>query len=192
MIKVLGLLIIGCVGSWVIGQRVMAAQDAATKAEYVYQATNYEKKTKALSEAQKDAYPSFFRNAEPNQGLGDSWGFLVRSCQSWVAFKAWAVYGYNLSAWDNNVSRWHETSQIEHLGGGTDYRVEVNNQPEANSALYQPNAGGGHAAWVERVNLDGTIHISEYNGVESFGYSERDIAPDGLTFFHFNGRKVDN
>lgn len=44
----------------------------------------------------------------------------------------------------------------------------------------------GHVAYVESVNVaDNSIHISEYNGLKKFNYSERDVkVVPGMSFIH--------
>jgi surface antigen len=44
----------------------------------------------------------------------------------------------------------------------------------------------GHAMYVEGVNSDGSINISQYNAAWTGQYSTATIMPSGLVFIHFH------
>lgn len=80
-------------------------------------------------------------------------GGYVCECVSYVGWKAYEYFGLYLSwgnaySWDDNARAWG-------------YRVD--NIPAANT-IGQTDAGyWGHVFWVESVNADGSINVTEYN-----------------------------
>lgn len=116
------------------------------------------------------------------KGLADSWGFITKNCTSYVAWKVnqsgttfnnWLEKGRfgNAHNWDDNAKK---------IG------MKVSTTPAVNSiAVWEINKGGaggyGHVAWVEKVNSDGTIEISEYNWNGGDGkYNYRRVAKANL------------
>jgi len=52
-------------------------------------------------------------------------------------------------------------------------------------AVAQTDAGwGGHVAWVESVNANGTVTIEEYNRDNAGHYSERRVAKGSFSYIH--------
>ena len=80
-------------------------------------------------------------------------GGLVCECVSYVGWKAYEQYGLTL-AWGNAYS-WDDTARA--LG----YRVD--NNPAPNSIGQADGGQWGHVFWVEDVNIDGSINVTEYN-----------------------------
>lgn len=110
-------------------------------------------------------------------------GGYVCQCTSYAGWKVKERYGITISAW-GNANNWANTAKK--LG----YRVD--HTPEAGSVAVSTSGQWGHVMWVENVNSNGTINVSEYNNSYSaashlpgdFGYRIGASAA-GLWFIHF-------
>ncbi len=80
-------------------------------------------------------------------------GGYVCECVSYVGWKAYESYGLVL-AW-GNAYNW------DNRGRALGYRVDHN--PEADSIGQIDSGPYGHVFWVEEVNADGSINVTEYN-----------------------------
>lgn len=110
----------------------------------------------------------------------DPWSFYKRQCTSYVAWKINEL-GYSFSngmtgpngstGWFGNANNWDNNA----LSIG----FVVNSTPVVGSiAVWEANSGGaggsGHVAFVQNVNSNGTVDISEYNWNGGEGiYNER-------------------
>ena len=111
------------------------------------------------------------------------YGGYVCQCVSYTGWKVYERYGIYISAW-GNANNWHNSARS--LG----YRVD--HTPEAGSVAISTSGPWGHAMWVEGVNTNGTINVSEYNNSYSskshlpgdFGY-RIGVSTSGLWFIHF-------
>lgn len=110
---------------------------------------------------------------EPNFYAADPWLFYKRQCVSYTAQKFLNVFGqvfYNTRPGQGSAWNWPALARDQgYQTSSTPRAVSVVSWP-ANNALRMPV---GHTAWVESVNSNGTINISEYNWVIERGYSER-------------------
>lgn len=110
---------------------------------------------------------------EPNFYAADPWLFYKRQCVSYTAWKFLDVYGqvfYNTRPGQGSAWNWPALARDQGYQTSSSPRaVSIVSWP-ANNALRMPV---GHTAWVESINSDGTINISEYNWVTERGYSER-------------------
>ena len=86
-------------------------------------------------------------------------GGYVCECVSYAGWKAYENYGIYAS-WGNAYS-WDNRARS--LG------YTVNNTPEAGTIGQTDSGIYGHVFWVESVNGDGSINISEYNNYYSTG-----------------------
>ena len=129
-----------------------------------------------------NTYPK--RGNCPQDNLGYSfYGGYVCQCVSYTGWKVFERYGIRISAW-GNANQWHNTAR--RLG----YRVD--HTPEAGSVAISTAGPYGHAMWVEAVNPNGTINLSEYNNSYSsashragdFGYRVG-VSTSGMWFIHF-------
>lgn len=156
------------------------AELAANVTKYENDAAAYEAVAEAAKEAQKaaekaeqEAHPELYRgssytgdNTYPWQADCPSrwddyvtyWdgykiGGLVCECVSYVGWKAYEWYGLPL-AWGNAYS-WDDRAWA--LG------YTVDHTPEAGSIGQSDGGVWGHVFWVEDVNWDGSINVTEYN-----------------------------
>ena len=116
-------------------------------------------------------------------GPFDPWGYEYRNCTSYVAWKIDSISS------DPTIG-----NDITGLGNAADWpgnvpRSWIDNRPRAYDAAVVPGVadGQGHVMFIEAVNSDGTIDVSQYNVVPG-AYSEQfNMNPSGLTFIHFPG-----
>ena len=130
-----------------------------------------------------DTYP--YRNSCPqDQGI-DKWSFYKCNCTSYVAHKLNEdgipfSNAYKGVQWSNG-GNWGVAAEQAGL--------TVNMSPQVGDAVFwtAANIGNvGHIAYVEGVNGDGTIEVSEYNWKEDFQYYERtEDINDVSGFIHF-------
>ncbi len=80
-------------------------------------------------------------------------------------------HGGNANKWDDNA----------HIDG-----IPANTTPKAGSVAVAHIGAFGHVMYVESVNGDGTINISQYNASWDGRYSEvYNLSTSGLVFIHF-------
>lgn len=84
---------------------------------------------------------------------GRAVGGYVCECVSYAGWKAYESYGLYL-AW-GNASTWDDYAR------GAGYRVD--HSPEAGTVGQVDGGMYGHVFWVESVNGDGSINVTEYN-----------------------------
>ncbi|MFZ1258703.1 MAG: CHAP domain-containing protein [Candidatus Saccharimonas sp.] len=117
----------------------------------------------------RGGYPNYLANAAQDS-LVDPWGMYNRECVSYVAWKVYEKNKYmpywggvgNANQWPGNaIAAGYKTSTV----------------PRAGSAGVITSGYYGHIVWVDSVNGDGTINISQYNewlpGAGWGQYSER-------------------
>ena len=82
-------------------------------------------------------------------------GGYVCECVSYAGWKAYEYYGY-IVAW-GNANTWDDYAR-------NDGRVSAVNHTPAPNTIGQADGGPwGHVFWVESVNSDGSINVTEYN-----------------------------
>lgn len=122
-------------------------------------------------------YPGMWCNA-PMDSLVDNWGMYNRECVSYTAFRV-AASGRHMPYWGGigNANQWDDNARNQ--GIPVDYSPRAGDVAISNSGFY------GHAMYVESVNPNGTINISQYNADWRGTYSTNTISPSGLVFIHF-------
>lgn len=122
----------------------------------------------------------------------DNWlkiGGYVCECVSYAGWKAYEAYGV-APAWGNAYS-W--------AAGARSAGYRVDNQPAAGTIGQIGGGPYGHVFWVESVNEDGSINVTEYNNAEAtrlysgsfhygdFGARRISAAEAGIyNYIHFN------
>ena len=130
-----------------------------------------------------------------NYGLDvgvDPWGMFSRQCVSYTAFKV-AQSGRNMPHWGGQGNAWEWAYGPEgypgRIGLGNNAQragIPVDNNPRVGDVAVSNNGFYGHVMYVEAVNSDGTIDISQYNADWKGTYSYvPGISPNGLRFIHF-------
>lgn len=122
-------------------------------------------------------YPSVWCNA-PQDSLIDSWGMYNRECVSYTAFRV-AASGRYMPYWGGrgNANQWVDDAQSA--------GIPVDHSPRSGDVAISLAGAFGHAMYVESVNGNGTINISQYNAALNGLYSTNTISPSGLYFIHF-------
>lgn len=108
----------------------------------------------------------------------DRWGYCTRQC---VSYAAWAVERSGNKApmyWGNAKNwKWH----------GENDGKRVDRSPEAGAVAVYTSGSFGHVQFVESVNGNGTMRISQYNAQLTGKYSEATVPSSryDLWFVHF-------
>lgn len=109
--------------------------------------------------------------SESNPYAIDPWFFYKRQCVSYAAWKFQAHYGktfYNTRPGQGSAWNWPALARDQ--GYNTSSTPKVNSVVSWGTSSVMPY---GHVAWVEAVNNNGTIDVSEYNWGYARSYSER-------------------
>lgn len=104
----------------------------------------------------KGGYPAYLANSNYYAPLVDPWGMYSRQCVSYTAWKVFQKNGH-MPYWGGvgNANQWP--------GNARAAGIPVNKTPRAGSVGVIMAGQYGHVVWVESVNGDGTINISQYN-----------------------------
>ena len=144
--------------------------DAAAYAQVAEEAKAAQR---AAEQAEQEAHPERYSgssytgvNTYPWQGdcpqrqddYGTIWngyyiGGYVCECVSYAGWKAYEAFG-KVIAWGNAYS-WDDKARS--------YGYRVDHTPEADSIGQVDGGQYGHVFWVESVNADGSINVTEYN-----------------------------
>ena len=106
----------------------------------------------------------------------DPWGMCYRQCVSYAAWKTYRTHGYMPYGW-GDAKNWDNRA----LSAG----IAVDGSPRAGDVAVSDAGTWGHVMFVESVNPNGTINISQYNVSLTGTYSEATISAGGLKFIHF-------
>lgn len=113
----------------------------------------------------------------------DTWGMYNRQCVSYTAWKVWSSGRY-MPYWGGrgNAKQWDDNAKAA--------GIPVTEAPAANTVAVSNAGTWGHTMWVESVNGDGSINVSDYNQQFDGLYREYTISADniearGLVFIHF-------
>lgn len=144
----------------------------------------------ACDSSHGDTYPTPLCNSGQDS-IVDQWGLYNRECVSYVAWKEYSSGKYvpyglgNAGDWTSNVpNSW------------------IDSTPQAGDAAVRPAIPGygfweggqwvadvGHVMYIEHVNSDGTLAISQYNASLNGMYSYvPNRSASGLVFIHFPSR----
>lgn len=130
-----------------------------------------------------NTYPYQGDCPQKNLWYATQWGYVCQ-CTSYAGWKAYEHWGAYIAYWGNAYS-WDESAVAR------GYRVDREAAPYA---IAVSNSGAwGHVMWVESVNANGTINLSEYNNSYSaashvpgdYGYRVG-VSTAGLVFIHFD------
>jgi surface antigen len=126
-------------------------------------------------QSEGDDYPILWKTPRTNS-MVDSWGMGNRECTSWASLKVWEKYNYSTYGF-GDAREWVHSAMARNVPFG--------DTPRINSVAVDTSFSPGHVMWVENINKDGTLNVSEYNHTPG-EYSERTISHDGLQFIYFN------
>ena len=129
----------------------------------------------------RGGYPAAWMSASMNYCSADPWGMCKRQCVSYAAFKVDQAYG-NMPNWGGygNANQWDDNARRAGIPVGTTPKVGA--VGVVNDGTY------GHVAWIESVNGDGTLTISQFNANWSGEYSRWVVAPSFFdVYIYFGG-----
>ncbi len=156
------------------------SEQQALVEKYENDAEAYNEVAKAAQEAQRaaekaeqEAHPELYRGSSYTGANTYPWqadcpdrqdaygttlngyyiGGLVCECVSYTGWKAYEIYGLVL-AW-GNAYNWDNRARSA--------GYEVNRTPAPNTIGQVDSGAYGHVFWVENVNGDGSINVTEYN-----------------------------
>ncbi len=126
-------------------------------------------------------YPSRWDNSAKDS-MTDSWGMYNRECVSYTAWKVYQTYGH-MPYWggQGNANEWP--------GDARSAGIPTGGTPRVGSVAIWNVGYYGHAMWVESVNSDGSIWVSQYNYDFTGHYSEMRVSASmaaSLTYIYFN------
>lgn len=112
----------------------------------------------------------------------DNWGMYNRECVSYTAWKVYSTYGH-MPYWGGvgNANQWP--------GNAARAGIPTGSTPRVGSVAVWNVGYYGHVMWVEAVNADGSIWISQFNYDFRGNYSEMLISPgmaSNLTYIYFD------
>lgn len=139
-----------------------------------------------------NTYADRFDCPQSNMDYETWYGGLVCQCTSYVSWKAYEKWGI-VNDWRGHAYAYVNAGgrYVPNTGDYTyvdniaePYTIAI--QPASSDAIY------GHVMWVESVNEDGTINVTEYNvywpkgGCYDGGFCSRNsVGTAGLSFLHF-------
>ncbi len=112
----------------------------------------------------------------------DNWGMYNRECVSYTAWKVYSTYGY-MPYWGGvgNANQWP--------GNAARAGIPTGSTPRVGSVAVWNVGYYGHVMWVEAVNSDGSIWISQFNYDFRGNYSEMLVSAgmaSNLTYIYFD------
>ena len=122
-------------------------------------------------------YPGAWANA-PLDAYIDPWGLYTRECVSYVAWKIHSTGRYVPHfGGAGNANQWPSTAARHGISNGS--------TPKVGSAAVLMEGEYGHVMYVESVNGDGTITVSDYNLKWDGLYRYYTRSASGLTYVYF-------
>jgi surface antigen len=116
-----------------------------------------------------------------NGSYGDPWGFALRNCTSFVA---WRLRETNGVADFSNYMDGGEWGNAQHWAQNARALGYLVDGVPAVGAVAQTDQGPkGHVAWVEAVG-DGTVTVEEYNYYVAGGYDVRTVPTSDFRYIH--------
>lgn len=114
------------------------------------------------SDPNMGGYPSAWANAAQDS-FPDYWNMFNRECVSYAAFKVEQTFGNLDSAASGHPKfyGWGNANDWPAHARAAGYTV--NSTPSENSVAQYYDGVAGHVAWVEKVNGDGTVLVSQFN-----------------------------
>lgn len=103
-------------------------------------------------------------------------GYGYRNCTDWVSFRVRSS-GRFVPGGLGNANTWDDRAPS--------FGFNVSSTPKKGSAAVSNSGFYGHVMYVESVNGDGSIVVSDYNRAGTGKYDINTINPSGLVFVHF-------
>ncbi|MEX1995407.1 MAG: CHAP domain-containing protein, partial [Candidatus Saccharimonadales bacterium] len=103
-------------------------------------------------------------------------GYAYRNCTDWVTYRVRAAGGYAPGGL-GNANQWDDRAPS--------YGFTVSSTPKVGAAAVSNSGYYGHVMYVEAVNDNGSIVVSDYNRAGTGKYDMNNINPAGLRFVYF-------
>jgi surface antigen/peptidoglycan hydrolase CwlO-like protein len=104
-------------------------------------------------------------------------GYGFRNCTDWVSYRVGVQTGRYVPSGLGNARQWDDRAP--------GYGFTVSSTPRDGAAAVSNYGYYGHVMYVEKVNGDGTITVSDYNRAGTGKYDVNVISPSGLVFVYF-------
>ncbi len=115
--------------------------------------------------------------------IGDRWGFVLRNCTS---FAAWRLQERNRMpgfANDFRGEHWGNADNWDDVARRLGYRVDA--VPAIGAVAQTDDGPAGHVAWVSAIG-PGTVTIEEYNYATPGGYGTRTVPVGAFRYLHLD------
>jgi surface antigen len=116
-----------------------------------------------------------------NGSYGDPWGFALRNCTSFVAWRLREANGVDDFANDMNGAHWGNAGDWDETARALGYLVD--GVPAVGAVAQTDDGRVGHVAWVTAVG-DGTVTVEEYNMGVAGGYDVRTVPTSDFRYLH--------
>lgn len=103
-------------------------------------------------------------------------GYGYRNCTDWVSYRVRST-GRFVPGGLGNARNWDDRAPS--------YGFKVSSTPKAGAAAVSNSGYYGHVMYVEAVNGDGSIIVSDYNRAGTGKYDMNTVSPGGLKFVYF-------
>ncbi|RYC12493.1 CHAP domain-containing protein [Nocardioides zhouii] len=115
-----------------------------------------------------------------NGSIGDSWGFVLRNCTS---FAAWRLRERGGVAFSNSYlgQHWGDARAWDEAARAVGIRVD--DVPAIGAVAQSDEGRAGHVAWVSAIG-PGTVTIEEYNHSVPGGYGSRTVPVGDFRYLH--------
>lgn len=132
-----------------------------------------------------NSYPYADRCPRDNVGYIVVGGYVCQ-CTSYAGWKAQEFWGIYISAWGDAKSWGNTAARLGYV---------VDNNPAPHTIAYSTSGIYGHVMWVESINANGTINLTEYNNPSSsasglpgdFG-ARYNVNPRAYRYIHLDQR----
>ncbi len=117
-----------------------------------------------------------------NGTYGDPWGFALRNCTSFVAWRLRETNG--LGDFSNQMAGSSSFGNAENWDDeATSLGYLVDDVPAVGAVAQTDDGRVGHVAWVSAVG-DGTVTVEEYNYYVAGGYDVRTVPASDFRYLH--------
>ena len=118
-----------------------------------------------------------------NGSIGDAWGFVLRNCTSFVA---WRLQERNRMSDFSNAfggEHWGNAENWDDVARRLGHRVD--GVPAIGAVAQSDDGRVGHVAWVSAIG-PGTVTIEEYNHAIPGGYGVRTVPVEDFRYLHLD------
>jgi surface antigen len=120
-------------------------------------------------------YPDKWCNRQLDSVV-DNWGMYNPECVRYTAYRV-ATSGRHMPYGFGDANKWPAAAKAND--------IPVDRSPRVGDVAIRLDGQHGHSMYVESINTDGTLNVSQYNKNKTGTYSEEKIVADGLVFIHF-------